>query len=60
MNGLEYSVSILSEIPESLHKRLKEYVEKHPECDQDAVVTDALALFLFSTDLRLETAKEAA
>ncbi len=40
------SVSILSEIPEELHDTLKGYLSRHPDWDQDRVVTAALSLFL--------------
>lgn len=40
------SVSILTEIPEELHKSLKNYLETHPDWDQDRVFTAALSLFL--------------
>ncbi len=39
-------VSILAEIPESLHESLKSYLESHPDWDQDRVMTAALSLFL--------------
>jgi Protein of unknown function (DUF2811) len=39
-------VSILAEIPESLHESLKNYLESHPDWDQDRVMTAALSLFL--------------
>lgn len=40
------TVSILTEIPESLHQSLKGYLETHPDWDQDRVFTAALSLFL--------------
>ncbi len=39
-------VSILAEIPESLHDSLKTYLESHPDWDQDRVFAAALSLFL--------------
>ncbi|UZQ52774.1 DUF2811 domain-containing protein [Trichothermofontia sichuanensis B231] len=39
-------VSILAEIPESLHDSLKTYLEAHPDWDQDRVFAAALSLFL--------------
>lgn len=39
-------VSILAELPESLHASLTTYLEKHPDWDQDQVLTAALSLFL--------------
>ncbi|OLP15510.1 hypothetical protein BST81_25930 [Leptolyngbya sp. 'hensonii'] len=40
------TVSILAEIPESLHESLKSYLETHPDWDQDRIFTAALSLFL--------------
>ncbi len=40
------TVSIFTEIPESLHDSLKNYLEKHPDWDQNRVLTAALSLFL--------------
>lgn len=39
-------VSILAEIPEELHETLKNYLESHPDWDQDRVFSAALSLFL--------------
>lgn len=39
-------VSILAELPESLHLVLTQYLDAHPECDQDQVLVAALSLFL--------------
>lgn len=40
------TISILAEIPEELHESLKNYLETHPEWDQDRVFSAALSLFL--------------
>jgi Protein of unknown function (DUF2811) len=40
------NVSILAEIPEELHETLKNYLEGHPDWDQDRVFSAALSLFL--------------
>lgn len=40
------TVSILAEIPESLHESLTCYLEGHPDWDQDRVFSAALSLFL--------------
>ncbi|WP_254174342.1 DUF2811 domain-containing protein [Planktothrix pseudagardhii] len=40
------SVSILTEIPETLHESLQGYLETHPDWDQDRVFSAALSLFL--------------
>lgn len=39
------NISILAEIPEELHKSLKEYLDAHPAWDQDQVFAVALSLF---------------
>lgn len=43
---MKAEVSILAEIPEELHKSLKNYLETHPTWDQDRVFAAALSLFL--------------
>ena len=40
------SVSILTEIPETLHESLQGYLDTHPDWDQDRVFSAALSLFL--------------
>ncbi|MBD2314875.1 DUF2811 domain-containing protein [Desertifilum sp. FACHB-1129] len=40
------TVSILAEIPEDLHESIKNYLENHPDWDQDRVFSAALSLFL--------------
>jgi hypothetical protein len=50
------TVSILAEIPETLHESLKQYLETHPDWDQDRVFSAALSLFLLqnsSSDRRV-------
>ncbi len=42
----EPTVSILAEIPESLHKVLMQYQEDHLDWDQDRIFECALSLFL--------------
>lgn len=39
-------VSMLSEIPEDLHHSLADFLEKHPDWDQDRVFSAAISLFL--------------
>ncbi|WP_413174849.1 DUF2811 domain-containing protein [Anabaena azotica] len=39
-------VSIFTEIPETLHESLKNYLETHPDWDQTRVLTAAVSLFL--------------
>ncbi|MCS6960565.1 MAG: DUF2811 domain-containing protein [Pseudanabaenaceae cyanobacterium SKYGB_i_bin29] len=39
-------VSILAEIPEELYETLQNYLESHPDWDQDRVFCAALSLFL--------------
>ncbi|AFZ36616.1 hypothetical protein STA3757_33910 [Stanieria sp. NIES-3757] len=43
---MKAEVSILAEIPEELHRSLKNYLETHPTWDQDRVFAAALSLFL--------------
>lgn len=40
------TISILAEIPEALHESLKNYLDGHPDWDQDRVFSAALSLFL--------------
>jgi hypothetical protein len=50
------TVSILAEIPETLHESLSGYLETHPDWDQDRVFSAALSLFLLqnsSSDRRV-------
>jgi hypothetical protein len=44
------SVSILAEIPEDLHHSLENYLEVHPNWDQDRVFAAALSLFLLQNE----------
>lgn len=44
------TVSILAEIPEELHQSLKDYLETHPNWDQDRVFAAALSLFLLQNN----------
>lgn len=44
------NVSILTEIPEELHKSLKTYLDTHPTWDQDRVFAAALSLFLLQNN----------
>ncbi|MFM7885838.1 MAG: DUF2811 domain-containing protein [Pseudanabaena sp.] len=46
------TVSILAEIPEELHETLKNYLESHPDWDQDRVFAAALSLFLLQNGSR--------
>ncbi len=45
-----YNISILTEIPEDLHKSLKHYLDDHPTWDQDSVFRAALSQFLGQND----------
>lgn len=40
------TISLVAEVPETLHESLKNYLETHPDWDQDRVLTAALSLFL--------------
>jgi hypothetical protein len=39
-------ISIFTEIPEQLHESLQQYLDNHPNWDQDRVFATALSLFL--------------
>jgi hypothetical protein len=43
---MDYTISLLTEVPEVLHDGLKEFLEVRPDWDQDRVMTAALSLFL--------------
>ncbi|MBN3921925.1 MAG: DUF2811 domain-containing protein [Nostoc sp. NMS4] len=43
---MKATVSIFTEIPETLHESLKNYLETHPDWDENRVLTAALSLFL--------------
>lgn len=47
---MDSTVSILAEIPEELHLSLKNYLETHPNWDQDRVFAAALSLFLLQNN----------
>ena len=49
------NVSILAEIPEELHLSLKNYLETHPNWDQDRVFAAALSLFLLQNNSGQDT-----
>jgi hypothetical protein len=52
-------ISILAEIPEELHESLKDYLEAHPNWDQDRVFAAALSLFLLqNSDRKTETSAQ--
>lgn len=53
---MDFTVSILHEMPESLHKALSSYLERHPDWDQDRVISAALSLFLLQ-DARNQSAE---
>ena len=45
-------ISMLSEIPEDLHKSLSVFLENHPDWDQDRVFSAAISLFLLQNGKR--------
>lgn len=51
------TVTLLTELPESLHHLLTEYLEQHPNWDQDQVLTAALSLFLMHSSDRTEATR---
>ena len=40
------TIALMAELPETLHEELSQYVEKHPDWDQDRAIAAALSLFL--------------
>lgn len=46
-----YQISLVAEIPTSLHLCLQRYLNNHPDYDQDKVFTEALSRFLKEQDL---------
>lgn len=44
------SISILTEIPEELHESLQNYLDTHPNWDQDQVFAVALSVFLLQNE----------
>ena len=54
------SVSILAEIPEELHESLANYLETHPNWDQDRVFAAALSLFLLQNGDRAKNYRSCA
>jgi hypothetical protein len=52
----ETTISLLVNIPPDIHEPLREYLDRHPSFDQDAVFAEALHEWLvkFTVDLALE------
>ena len=40
------TISLLTELPETLHSELAQYIEKNPDWDQDRAISVAISLFL--------------
>lgn len=40
------TISLLAELPETLHYELAKYIEKNPDWDQDRAISVAISLFL--------------
>ena len=40
------TIALMAELPETLHEALTQYVEKHPDWNQDRAIAAALSLFL--------------
>ena len=40
------TISLLAELPETLHSELAKYIEKNPDWDQDRAISVAISLFL--------------
>jgi predicted TPR repeat methyltransferase len=45
-NFMNATVPLLTEIPETLQESMNNYLETHPDWDQNRVLTAALSLFL--------------
>ena len=52
---MDTPISILTEIPEELHQSLKNYLDTHPNWDQDRVFAAALSLFLLQNTDEIST-----
>lgn len=39
------TVSLLAEVPETLHQSVRRFLESHPDWDQDRLFINAVALF---------------
>ena len=52
---MDTPISILTEIPEELHQSLKNYLDTHPNWDQDRVFAVALSLFLLQNTDKIST-----
>ncbi|MEM6836055.1 MAG: DUF2811 domain-containing protein [Cyanobacteria bacterium P01_C01_bin.120] len=48
-------ISMLSEIPEDLHQSLADFLEVHPDWDQDRVFSAAVSLFLLQNGRKDQT-----
>ncbi len=40
------TISLLAELPETLHGELAQYIEKNPDWDQNRAISVAISLFL--------------
>ena len=40
------TISLLAELPETLHSELAQYIEKNPDWDQNRAISVAISLFL--------------
>ncbi len=49
---MHHRISLISEIPEDLHKSLTDFLETHPGWDQDRVFSAAISLFLLQNGRR--------
>jgi hypothetical protein len=45
-------VSLLVEVPEELHESLQQFLDTHPQWNQDRAMSAALSLFLLQNDAR--------
>ena len=52
---METSVSLVAEIPDSLHKELQEFLDTQTDWDFDQLLTAAIALFLWQNSQKVQT-----
>ena len=48
--NMESPISLMIEVPESLHESLKNYLDSRPDWNQDRAITAALSLFLMQNN----------
>ncbi len=51
---METSVSLVAEIPDSLHKELQEFLDTQTDWDFDQLLTAAISLFLWQNSQKVQ------